>query len=115
MRTPHATSGHSLLQQGQMLGRQFGLQGLDSGDVAPRSDQAARKAKFNQISRVERDDWDGGRNLTHTDSLSGPPDNEDIDARWNQLGDEIRDPVILIRIRALLDNEVPSFDPAQLA
>jgi hypothetical protein len=106
--------GKQFLEKSETLGDQFWAKKRRSGNISPGSREARHESILNRIAHRSRDNRDCGGCLLRGTAAGRPPGDDDIDFEVDQFGSESRKPIDLSIGTSRLDDDIPTFDIAEL-
>ena len=107
--------GEHGLEELQLFPEEFGLQGGQSGDVAPGPGEAGDEADPHRIAHAGHDNGDRRGRVPGGQRRGRNRRQQDVHRETDQLGRESREPFVLSFRRAVLHDEVLAFDIAERA
>src|SRR5262245_55668994 len=87
---------------------------VDSRDVSTRSDHARGKAHRHEVASSRRDDRNGASHLLNAGSFDATLDDEEVNARSDQFGGQVRDIVVPVAVLTVVSDKVSTVNPTTL-
>jgi hypothetical protein len=108
-------TGDNLAQQVEPFGGKISLLVRQARHIATRARQAGDQPGADRVPRRRKDDWDRRGCILSGDDWRGTRRDDDIDPEANKLGREFGVAVLASSRPAILDGDVTTFYPAELA